>query len=439
MRKIWSEDTKRKIWRQIWLSLARTQSTYGLVTKEQIEDLERQVENIDIPRALEIEQEIQHDLVAELRTYAEKAPLGSDILHLGATSMDIEDNADILRQQQALRIILERLKILLNLFAEKIEAYAGLTIIAFTHLQPAEPTTLGYRLSLYAQDLMEDFSNLSLLNTSLKGKGFKGAVGTAASYCDLIGENNFLAFETTLSHDLGIPFFQITNQTYPRKQDFTLLTALASLSISLSKFAFDLRVLQNPFMGELSEGFSVKQVGSSAMPFKRNPIHAEKINSLARYLSSLPSIAWNNAALSLLERTLDDSANRRIILPEAFLATDEILLTSIKITRNLQVNEAAIQHNLISVAAISSTEKLMLLAVQRGANRLEVHERLRSYTTKNRLETETFHQVILQDEYLKQYLFQEDLQESMKIESHTGIATKRALEFARLIKSMVNS
>ena len=200
-----------------------------------------------------------------------------------------------------------------------------LPLIALTHLQPAEPSTLGYRLASYAQDLLEDWHMLRERRQSLRGKGFKGAVGTGASYAELIGAENLAGFEQRLSEQLGLPFYPVATQVYPRKQDYRVLSALAGLGGSLYKFAFDLRILQSPSLGELSEPFGKKQVGSSAMPFKRNPISAEKIDSLARSLAQMPRVAWDNAAHSLLERTLDDSANRRSLLPEAFLITDELL------------------------------------------------------------------------------------------------------------------
>jgi adenylosuccinate lyase len=328
MRQVWSEVNKRRIWRKLWVMLAAVQAEFGLVKQKQVEDLKNHADSVDIERALQIEAEIQHDLMAELKTFAEQAPAGGSILHLGATSMDIEDNADVLRMRQSLELILESLHELLLIFAAQIDAWAEVPLIAFTHIQPAEPSTLGYRMATYAQDLLMDWEHLSQLQSGLRGKGFRGAVGTSASYADLMGKENLEAFERRLSEELELEFFPVTTQVYPRKQDFWVLSALASLGASLYKFAFDLRILQSPPIGELSEPFGVKQVGSSAMPFKRNPVNAEKIDSLARVLAQFPRLAWDNAAHSLLERTLDDSANRRTLLPEAFLIADELLRTA---------------------------------------------------------------------------------------------------------------
>ena len=258
MRAIWSEVSKRQTWRQVWLALAIAQQPYGLVTQAQIDELRMQADRIDIPRALEIEAEIHHDLMAELRTFAEQCPAAGGILHLGATSMDIEDNAEVLRLCQAMDLLLLRLDDLLIALADKIEQNAEVPVIAFTHIQPAEPTTLGYRLAFYAQDLLEDRQTLLSVRSSLRGKGFKGAVGTAASYGDLIGLDHFAPFEKRLSEELNLPFYEISTQTYPRKQDYQVLSALAGLGASLSKFAFDLRLLQSPPIGELSEPFGQK-------------------------------------------------------------------------------------------------------------------------------------------------------------------------------------
>lgn len=319
MRAIWSEVNKRRTWRKIWVVLARVQSEFGLVTPQQIDDLQAHVDNVDMKRALEIEAEIKHDVMAEIKTYAEQCKVGGGIIHLGATSMDISDNAEALRIRESLGLVLDRLQQLLILFVDKVEAYAELPVMAHTHIQPAEPTTLGYRFAQYAQDILSDWQDIQRVFKNVRGKGFKGAVGTGASYGELLGVENIDRFETLISEHLALPFYPVATQTYPRKQEYQIISALAGLGGSLYKFAFDLRILQSPPFGELSESFGKKQVGSSAMPFKRNPISAEKIDSIGRALAQMPRLAWDNAAHSLLERTLDDSANRRTMLPETFL------------------------------------------------------------------------------------------------------------------------
>jgi adenylosuccinate lyase len=380
MRSIWSEVNKRRLWRRIWVALAEAQSRFGLVTPEQVADLQAHADQIDMERALQIEAEIKHDLMAEVKAYAEQCSLGGGIIHLGATSMDVEDNADALRVRASLDVIIAALKRLLPTTAAQITRYADVPTMAFTHLQPAEPTTVGYRLAQLAQDLLTDYAELVRVRGAIRGKGFKGAVGTAASYIELLGTSvDYDDLETHIMEALDLEAFEVTTQTYPRKQDWLVLNALAGLAMTLNKFAFDLRILQSPPIGEWSEPFGEKQVGSSAMPFKRNPINAEKIDSLARYLAQLPRVAWDDAAHSLLERTLDDSANRRVILPEAFLCTDELVSTAKKLMAGLVINEAAIARNFAIYGPFAATERLLMAAVKAGADRQEMHEVIREH------------------------------------------------------------
>src|SRR5512143_1185563 len=230
MRSIWSEVNKRKLWRRIWVALAEAQSRFGLTTPEQVAELQAHVEQIDLARAFQIEAEIKHDLMAEVKTYAEQCPRSGGIIHLGATSMDVEDNADVLRVRASLDLILPAVKALLLSLASQIEKYADLPTMAFTHLQPAEPTTVGYRLAQVAQDLLIDYAELKRVRDDLKGKGFKGAVGTAASYIDLLESSaNYDDLETHIMEALELEAFDVATQTYPRKQDWLALNALAGL------------------------------------------------------------------------------------------------------------------------------------------------------------------------------------------------------------------
>jgi adenylosuccinate lyase len=439
MRQVWSEVNKRRLWRKLWVALAKVQAEFGLVAQEQVEDLCAHADSVDIERSLEIEAEIQHDLMAELKTFAEQAPTGGSILHLGATSMDIEDNADVLRMRQSLEMILESLHELLLIFAAQIDAWADTPLIAFTHIQPAEPSTLGYRLAIYAQDLLMDWEHLNQMRADLHGKGFRGAVGTSASYADLIGEENLETFERRLSEELELEFFPVTTQVYPRKQDFWVLSALAGLGASLYKFAFDLRILQSPPIGELSEPFGDKQVGSSAMPFKRNPINAEKIDSLARALAQMPRLAWDNAAHSLLERTLDDSANRRTLLPEAFLIADELLQTASRILKGLSIRSAAMARNLSNYAPFAAVERVLLALVKAGADRQEMHEHLRKHAMEawgaiQTGESNPLSRRIITDPQLQRYLSEADLDALMQVNTYLGDAAQRARYLAAQIR-----
>ncbi len=438
MRWLWSEKSKRLLWRKTWLALAKTQAELGLVTSDQVADIESHVTEINIERALEIEAQIRHDLMAELRTFAEQCPRGGGVLHLGATSMDIEDNADAMRLRQSLDLVLPKLAKLLKAFAEKIDQYADTPVMAFTHLQPAEPTTLGYRLASYAQDLLADFENLSQVRGSVRGKGFKGAVGTAASYVELLGSDQVAIFESRLSQHLDLPFFDIATQTYPRRQDYMILSALSALGATLYKFAFDLRLLQSPPIGELAEPFGRQQVGSSAMPFKRNPIQAEKIDSLARHLAQMPAVAWNNAAHSLLERTLDDSANRRSLLPEAFLITDELLITTQKIIEGLRINPHALQRNLEIYGPFASTERLLMALGKAGADRQAMHECLREHAliaweqVQNGRPNPLVDQLAA-DETFQKFLAPEQIITLLRVEEYVGTAPQRARALAKTI------
>lgn len=379
MRAIWSEMHKRRLWRRIWVALAEVQARAGLVTPEQVADLRAHMEEINWERAQEIEASLRHDLMAEVRAYAEQCPIGGGIIHLGATSMDIEDNADALRLREALSLIRQGLVRLLESLVEQIRTHADRVMMAYTHLQPAEPTTLGYRLAQYAQDFWEDLRALDRLMPLVRGKGFKGAVGTAASYAHLLEGTGMTPaeMESQVMALLGLEAYPVATQTYPRKMDYQVLALLAGVAQSAYKLALDVRLLQSPNFGEVSEPFGAQQVGSSAMPFKRNPITSESICSLARFVASLPLVAWENAAQSALERTLDDSANRREILPAAFLAVDDILNRLRRVVGGLRVGEEGIAHNLATYGPFAATEPLLMALVKAGADRQAMHECIR--------------------------------------------------------------
>ena len=382
MKEIWSERNKRLILRRVWVALAKVQNKAGLVSDAQLADLQAHSEDVDIERALEIEATIHHDLMAEIKTYAEQCKVGGGIIHLGATSMDVLDNADALRLKEAIRLILARTKELRNTFASQAMRYKNLPCMAFTHIQSAEVTTVGYRLALVVQDLDECISELEGLD--IRGKGMKGAVGTRASYKCLLDGTGLSSEEMdkAVMDELGLTAYEGATQVYPRMQDLRVMHVLDSLSCALAKFALDFRMLQSTAIGEWSEPFGKSQVGSSAMPFKRNPINCEKIDSLCRYVHSLVPGSWDNASLSILERTLDDSANRRLFLPQAFLALDEVLSTAQKVVSGMNVHEAAIRRNLESYGVFAATERLLMELGRRGADRQAMHEVIRNQSLK---------------------------------------------------------
>jgi adenylosuccinate lyase len=378
LRSLFSERTRRRLWRAVWVALAEGQAAQGLVASDELDDLRAHAGDVDIDAALEIEREIHHDLMAEIRVFAEQAKRGGGKLHLGATSMDIEDTVETYRLRLALSYVGENLSQLLAALGAKIRSYADLVCMAFTHLQPAEPTTLGYRLASYAQDLLVDDEHLRFVFENLTAKGLRGAVGTAASYERLSSEPGGSAqVEAYVMEAFGLSAGDISTQTYPRKLDYLLVSALAGLGASLSKFAADVRILASPGFGELAEPFGRSQVGSSAMPFKRNPILSERICSLARLLPAYAQVAWQNSATNFLERTLDDSANRRTILPEALLCTDEIVTLARKVVEGLVVEERRIAANLRTYAPFAGTEAVMMEAVRAGGDRQQLHEALR--------------------------------------------------------------
>ena len=382
MKALWSEEHKRLLLRRVWIALAKAQNKAGLVSDAQLADLQAHAEDINIERALEIEAEIHHDLMAEIKTYAEQCKTGGGIIHLGATSMDVLDNADALRLKQSVELILKKTKELRASLAEKVRKYKDVPCMAFTHIQSAEVTTVGYRLALVVQDLDECIRELEALE--IKGKGMKGAVGTRASYKCLLEGTGMTAEELdkAVMDELGLVAFEGATQVYPRTQDLRIMHSLDSLSCALAKFALDFRMLQSSAIGEWSEPFGKSQVGSSAMPFKRNPINCEKIDSLCRYIHSLVPNAWDNASLSILERTLDDSANRRLFLPQAFLSMDEVLTTARKVVDGMNVHEATIRRNLEAFGVFAATERLLMELGRRGADRQQMHEVIREQSLK---------------------------------------------------------
>jgi adenylosuccinate lyase len=378
MRQLWSEVHRRRLWRRIWLALAEAQAELGLVAAEQVRDLRAHVEDVDIDSSLEIESEIQHDLMAEVRAYAQQCPVGGGIIHLGATSADIEDNAEAYRMRQGLDLILEQLQALLLDLADRIEEHADQACMGYTHLQPAEPTTVGYRLAQYGLDFLLDWEEATRLRGRIRGKGFRGATGTSASYTQLLADSGArpAELEAKVMSALGLQAFPVATQTYSRKQDWLVLNVLAGLGGSAYRFAFDLRILHSASLGEWTEPFGAGQVGSSAMPFKRNPVHAENIDSLARTVAALPRVAWDNAAHAFLERTLDDKANRRIIIPQAFLLTDEIL----RVFQGLVIQDWGVAQNLAAFGVFSATERLLMELVRAGADRQVMHELIRTHS-----------------------------------------------------------
>lgn len=444
MKEIFSEVHKRKLLRRVWIALAKAESKAGIVSKDQIDDLIAHKDDIDIERASEIEEMIKHDLMAEIKTYAEQCKIGGKIIHLGATSMDVLDNMDVLRHKEALSIIKDKVVILLNELVSKMEEYKSLACMAFTHIQPAEITTVGYRISQTAQDLLDDYLELNYVYSSLRGKGMKGAVGTAASYAELLKGTNLSAedLENSVMEELGLTAYDAATQIYSRKQDLRIAALLSNISATIYKFAQDFRILQSPPIGEWSEPFGKYQVGSSAMPFKRNPINSEKIDSLCRLIESNYSVAWQNAATTVLERSLDDSANRRIFIPESFLALDEILLTAIKIVKGMNIHISSIERTMKAYGIFAATERLLMEAGKRGADRQEMHEIIREYSLKAWAEVQSgkdneLKEMLKRDENVLKYLTADEADDLLDATCYTGDATKRCEKVISRIKTSI--
>lgn len=442
MRHIWSETNKRQLMRRVWVALAAAQHRAGLVSAAQLDDLRLHAEDVDVVRALEIERETRHDVMAEIRTFAEQCPVGGRVIHWGATSADVTDNVDVLRLRQAGRLVERRLVSLLERFVRRIEEAADTPIMGHTHIQPAEPTTLGYRFAVYAQDLLHDLSDLRSLLANLRGKGMKGAVGTQASFQELLRDTDTTPaeLEADVMSQLDLPYFPIATQTYTRQQDLRVVHVLAALAASLHKFALDFRLLQSPPFGEWAEPFAEKQVGSSAMPFKRNPINMENVCSLARYLAGLPAVAWDNASQAILERSLDDSANRRLFLPQAFLAADELLRRTARIVGDMVIDGDAIAHNLARYGPFAATERVLMRAVAAGADRQEAHGWIREasleawHTLHDGAGANSLPDLLAADRRLTAFLTGEEIRTLMDAGAYVGTAGERALSLAQDVR-----
>jgi len=442
LRVLFSEEQRRKLWRQVWVALAEAQSRHGLVSAEELADLKAHAGDIDIESALEIEREIHHDLMAEIRVFASQAKTGGGKLHLGSTSMDIEDTVETYRVRRALSLIGSAVDDLLRALAEKIREYADVVCMAFTHLQPAEPTTLGYRFAVYAQDLLIDETNLRFVFDNLTAKGLRGAVGTSASYEQLLnGSGSSSGMEQAVLERFGLQAREISTQTYPRKLDYMLLTALAGVGASLSKFAADIRILSSPEFGEVFEPFGRSQVGSSAMPFKRNPILCERIDSLARLLPAYADVAWQNTATNYLERTLDDSANRRTILPESLLCVDEILQIAKRVVTGLRVDTQRIAQNLRTYGPFAGTESVLMEGVRAGGNRQELHEVLRSAAMESwsaiaQGKDNPLGRLLTEEHELTSRVDPAEIRRMLDPSKHVGTAAERARRLAERIGAL---
>ncbi|MDD6966542.1 MAG: adenylosuccinate lyase [Candidatus Faecousia sp.] len=379
MLNLFSAETRIRTWRKLWVSLAKAEHALGLpVSQEQVEELEAHINEIDFEAAAAREKEVRHDVMAHVYAYGLVAPKAAGIIHLGATSCYVTDNADVVLYRDGLRYLRgELLKVVKNLsqFADK---YKAMPTLGYTHYQPAQLVTVGKRATLWMQDLMSDLEELDFVIGSMKFLGCRGTTGTEASFMDLFNGDTAKIDEMNrmISSDFGFAkCFSVCGQTYPRKLDSRILNVLSSIGQSCYRMANDIRLLQHD--RQVEEPFEKNQIGSSAMAYKRNPMRCERICSLSRYLMADALNAPMTAATQWLERTLDDSANRRISLPEGFLCADAVLRLAQNVTDGLHVNEKIVERTVREYLPFMTTENLMMEAVKRGGNRQELHEIIR--------------------------------------------------------------
>jgi len=380
MAHIWSDEYKFNLWRELWCNLARAQSQLGLsITNKQLNELESALKDADMGRAEEYEKELHHDVMAHIKAFGDQAPSARGIIHLGATSQFVVDNADSMRIKTSLSLIITKLKSLIVNIGEFANNHKSVATLGLTHFQPAQPTTVGKRASLWAYDLYLVLSEINHKYLNLKARGVKGATGTQASYLELFDGNHdkVKSLDTLICNMMGFGQnkYAVTGQVYPRIDDSILVCLMSSLAAVCQKIATDIRLLAGK--KELAEGFGAKQVGSSAMPYKKNPLYCERVCGIAKFAIGLSTTALITASEQWLERSLDDSSARRLVLPEIFLSVDGILNTMIKIFGGLVVNHTAIADNLNTEIALMTVEKILMAAVKRGADRQELHEKLR--------------------------------------------------------------
>ena len=379
---LFSADKKFTTWRRLWIALARAEMELGLpITQAQIDELEAHKDEIDYEAAARYERQLRHDVMAHIHAYGDQCPNAMPIIHLGATSCYVGDNTDVILMKEGLELLRGKLVNLIDRLTKFAMEYRGLPTLGFTHFQPAQLTTVGKRATLWANELVMDLEELNHRIDSLQFRGVKGTTGTQASFLELFGGDHekVRQLEKKVSAEMGFEkVVPVCGQTYSRKMDANVLATLSAIAQSAGKFATDLRLLSH--LKELEEPFQEKQIGSSAMPYKRNPMRCERICSLARYVIV---DALNPAFTSYnqwFERTLDDSANKRISIPEAFLAVDAILQIYLNVTDGLKVYPKVIERRLREELPFMATENIMMDAVKRGGNRQELHERIRVHS-----------------------------------------------------------
>ncbi len=391
MNYIWSSDKKYSTWRKLWIALAKTEQELGIdITDEQIHEMEENVDNIDYDIVAKREAECRHDVMAHVYEFGIKCPKAKPIIHLGATSCYVTDNTDVILMSEALEIIKKKLIVVIRNLREFAMNNKNVTCLGYTHFQPAQLTTVGKRATLWLQDLLEDLEELEFVQSHMKLLGCKGTTGTQESFMKLFkDEEKVNKIDASIAEKMGFSnVFKVSGQTYTRKLDSRVLNVLSSIAQSASKFANDMRLLQHE--KELEEPFEKGQIGSSAMAYKRNPMRSERINSLSRHVMVLANDPAITTATQWLERTLDDSANKRICIPESFLAVDAILILYANISSGIVVYKNVIKTNMMQELPFMGTEEILMNAVLKGGDRQELHEKIRVYSMEAGKEVKEF-------------------------------------------------
>ena len=382
MQAIFSPGRKFGVWRRLWLALAESEAELGLdISEEAILQMRAQLDSVKLDRAAELEKRFRHDVMAHVHLFGEDAPAAKGIIHLGATSAFVGDNTDLILHRDALELVRARLVRCIERLATFAREHAEVATLAYTHFQPAQPTTVGKRATLWIQDLLLDLEDLDHRLATLRFRGVRGTTGTQASFLELFGGDHEKVDELDAAVGRRMGFeetYPVSGQTYSRKIDYQVQSTLAGIAASVSKLAHDLRLLAH--LREVEEPFEEEQIGSSAMPYKRNPMRAERMCALSRHVIVLAQDPAFTAATQWLERTLDDSANRRLSIPDAFLALDGCLVLLENVAGGLVVNREMIRRNLAEHLPFMATETILMHAVARGGDRQALHERIRRHS-----------------------------------------------------------
>ena len=382
MQEVFSPSRRFGTWRRLWLALAESEAELGIdISAEALDQMRARLDDLDLERAAEYERRFRHDVMAHVHLFGDDAPAARGIIHLGATSAYIGDNTDLILHRAALELIRARVTRCVSALADFARTHADLPTLAYTHFQPAQPTTVGKRATLWIQDLLLDLEELDHRIATLRFRGVRGTTGTQASFLELFDGDHAKvdALDAAVGRRMGFQeTYPVSGQTYTRKVDYAVQASLAGVAVSVSKLGHDLRILAH--LREVEEPFEVEQIGSSAMPYKRNPMRAERICALARHVIVLAQDPAFTAATQWLERTLDDSANRRLSIPDAFLALDGCLVLVENVARGLIVNPEVVRRNLAEHLPFMATETILMHATSRGGDRQELHERIRRHS-----------------------------------------------------------